>query len=331
MTLAVALAALAGCTSSDSGDPAPPPPKKEADKAEPAPEVAADADGKTGKRVTIANATPPVVTVEEAGADPKQALRFAPVAGTSEPMLMTLNMTMKMSAGGQKMPAVTSPPIITTGKTEVTGVTADKITMVYKIESMTVQDKAGTNPAMVKTMRSMLEGLEPFEAHVEMDARGVMLGGYVDIPEGLPAPMQQMMEQLQQSLAQIVVPLPSEPVGVGARWTSVGQVEQGGMKIQQTAHYSLDKHADEAVSLAVTVKQELVDPSFEPPGMPGVKGKIELFQSGGKGNVELSLTHLTPTSMSTEIKLKMAMAISAMGQEQKMDMDMDMGMAIERK
>ena len=184
---------------------------------------------------------------------------------------------------------------------------------------------------MVKTLKTMLDGMQSFEAHLELDRRGALLGGYVDVPQALPAPMQQMTEQLQQSFAQIQVPLPEEPVGPGAKWTAVGTVEQGGMKIEQTARYEMLEKNDAGMKLKVDIEQKLIDNDFKPPGMPGVKAKINLFQSAGSGNLELSTAYLSPTDMSTNIKLKMGMDIEAMGQKQKQDMSMDMSLQMQRQ
>ncbi len=329
----VILGALLLLGPSCAGKEATPPPKEEAKQEAPKPEVepeAAPAESDT-KRVEVAKAEPPKVTVDDAGADPKEALRLAPKVGAEETMAMTMNMKMKMAMAGQKMPAVTTPPMIVDARAKVDEISGETMKLTYAIDGMHVGDSKDANPAMVETLRSMLEGMSAFEAHLEMDTRGVLLGGYVDVPQGLPAPLQQMTEQLQQSFAQIQVPLPVEPVGVGAKWTAVGTVDQGGMKIEQTAKYELLSREGDSIKLKLQVSQKLVDPNFSPPGMPGVKAKIDAFQSGGKGNLDISLTNLMPTEMASTIKLKMAMNISAMGQEQKQDMEMEMGLALERK
>ena len=321
------------CTSSDEK------PKEEtktaeakADKApEPETKTAEDDGGADTKRVEIAKAEPPKVTVDDAGGEPKETLRFSPKAGSEETVVMTMGMTMAMSMGGQKMPAVTTPPMIVDARAQVDNVEENKMLVTYIVDGMRVGDSKGANPAMVKTLATMLDGMKSFEAHLELDRRGALLGGHVDVPQALPAPMQQMTEQLQQSFAQIQVPLPEEAVGPGAKWTAVGTIEQGGMKIEQTAHYEMVEKTDAAMKLKVAIEQKLIDNDFKPPGMPGVKAKINLFQSEGSGTLELSTDYLSPTDMATNVKLKMGMDIEAMGQKQKQDMEMDMSLQMQRK
>ncbi|MEM6995110.1 MAG: hypothetical protein AAF721_31645 [Myxococcota bacterium] len=311
---------------------APSPPEAEPKQAAaPAPVPAPEPEEAKTKRVEIAKAEPPKVTLEKAGADPKEALRLAPTVAAEESIVLTMEMKMKMAASGQKMPAVTTPPMIVDARARVDAADGDTLKLTYAIDRIRVGESKNANPAVVATLKSMLEGMDAFEAHFEMDTRGLLAGGYVDVPTGLPPRMQQMTEQLQDSFAQIPVPLPEEPVGVGAKWTSVGTVDQGGMKIQQVAKYELLSRNGADIKLRLKFSQKLIDPTFAPPGMPGVKAKVASFQSGGKGEVEVSMGHLTPTSRKSSTKLKMLMNMSAMGQERKQDLEMDMGLALVRK
>ena len=49
----------------------------------------------------------------------------------------------------------------------------------------------------------------------------------------------QLLDQMQQSFAQMGAPFPDEPIGVGARWTVNTLIAQQGMKVQQVATYEL--------------------------------------------------------------------------------------------
>lgn len=316
----------------DKEDTPAPETKAEPEKVAPAPEPEPEPEeeAKT-KRVDIAKADPPTVTIDRAGANPKEVLRLAPTVGEEESVVMTMTMKMKMAMAGQRIPAVTTPPIVIDVHARVDELKDTRMKITYAVDGMHVGQSKDANPAMVETLKSMLDNMDSFQAHLEMDLRGVLYGGYVDVPVGLPAPMQQMTEQLQQSFAQLQVPLPEEAVGVGAKWTAVSTVDQGGMQIEQTAKYQLLSREGTNLKLKLTVSQKLVDPNFKPPGMPGVSAKIGAFQSGGGGKLELSLAHLTPTSLESTIKLKMAMDISAMGQQQKQDMEMEMALVLARK
>ena len=143
------------------------------------------------KRIDVAPAEPPTVELLAAGTDP-QELRLDPKVGTKEGLNMTMNMEMSMSMGGQKMPPVTTPPMVTKMSTSVDDVSGDVIKSTVSVDAFEVKEGPGSNPQMVETMRSMLKDFTSFKASLEMDRRGALRGGTVDVPQGLPAPMQQM-------------------------------------------------------------------------------------------------------------------------------------------
>lgn len=301
--------------------------KEAADKDAAAAELAPPAQGT--KRIDVAPAAPPEVTLLEAGTDPSE-MRLDPKVGTAEGLNMTMNMEMSMSMGGQKVPPVVTPPLVTKMSTTVDAVEGDIIKSTVSVDSFEVADGPGSNPAMVETMRSMLKDFTSFKATIEMDRRGALKGGVVDVPQGLPDPMQQMINQMQQNFAQIQVPLPEEPVGVGGKWKATTTIDQSGMKLKQIVEYELLERDGNKCKLSARVTQELVDPNFSPPGMPGVKAKIKLFSGTGEGELELELDHVTPVKSNIDIKVRLGMDIEAMGQKQTQDMEMKMGMLMER-
>lgn len=283
------------------------------------------------KRVDFTSVAPPKITLDKAGADPKERLRFMPKVGVEEAVVMTMNMTMKMSMAGQQLAPVTTPPMLVDARGTVESVEDGAMQITYAIDGMRVGKGEGTDAATAETLRSVLADVKGFEAKMTVNDRGVATAGYVNVPLGLPPHVQQLTEQVQQSLAQMQVPLPEESVGVGAQWTVVTQVEQGGMSIEQTARYEITKRDGTALGLSVKFSQKLVDDKFEPAAMPGVTGTIDRFQSGGSGEVSLALDQVTPQSLSTTNKLKMALSISTGGNQSKQDMEMDLGVKMVRK
>lgn len=278
------------------------------------------------KRIEIASAEPPEIVVIEAGTDP-QVLRLNPVVGTSETLKMIMKINMQM---GPAMPPVDMPPMVTSISGVANEVTEDSIKATMKFESMTVEPEPDTPKMLVEQLEKTFEGFKSFKSVVEIDKRGALLGGYTDMPQGLPAPMQQSMNQMQESFGKLQVPLPEEAVGVGGKWNAISQVDQGGLRLKQTATYELLGREGDRVQLKVNIEQKLVDNTFKPPGMPGVEGTIERYSGGGSGTLELKLDKLTPTKSAMTMNVDMKIKMSVMGQEQVQEIAMKLGIDLER-
>ncbi len=318
LLLSVACTAASEPKATDEAEPAAEP------RAEPA-EESDDAPAGT-KRIEIAASEPPVIALLEPGTNP-ETLRFRPTTGSEEAMVMTMRMNMKM---GPTMPAVDMPPIVTSMRSIVDAVSDDRIEATVMFESMTVEAQPGTPPAVVDSMESALEGFESFRSSLKMNKRGALLGGTIDAPQGLPAPLQQTMNQMQESFGKLQVPLPEEAVGIGGRWRAVSKVAQGGMKLEQTATYEILERTDDTVKLAVELGQQVVDNTFEPPGMPGVTGTIDRYEGSGNGTLELQLDKLTPTRSDMNIIVDMKMTVEMFGQSQEQEMIMKVDVGLER-
>lgn len=278
------------------------------------------------KQIEIASSTPPSITLIEAGTDP-QTLRLSPAAGATEAMKMTMVMTMQMGPG---IPTVEMPPMVTTMSSVVDSVSEGSIKATVKFESIAVEAAASTPKVLVDNLEQTLAGFESFESRVEIDERGALLGGTVDVPQSLPAPLQQTMNQMQESFGKLQVPFPEEPVGVGGRWKALSNIEQGGMKIEQTATYEMLSREGDTIALTVGITQKVTDPEFSPPGMPGVTGTIERYEGGGSGALKLQLDKLTPTESEMTINVDMKMTVDVLGQSQAQELSLDVDVALAR-
>jgi len=238
-----------------------------------------------------------------------------------------MTMSMKMGPG---MPAIDMPPMVTSMSGVATEVTDERIKATMQFDSIAIEPKPDTPQMLVDQLKQTLDGFESFKSSVELDKRGALLGGHSDVPQGLPGPMQQTMNQMQESFGKLQVPLPEEAVGVGGKWKAVSEVEQGGMKLEQTATYEVLSREGDAVSLKVGIEQKLVSKEFEPPGMPGVKGTIDRYTGGGSGTLELKLDKLTPTKSDMTVEIDMKMTVSVMGQDQAQEIAMKMDIDLAR-
>ncbi|MCX4246851.1 DUF6263 family protein [Paraliomyxa miuraensis] len=310
---------LGACTSSKT------------DEVEAAAAAAASAPAEGVDLVDIPVREPPRVQVEVPGAEPLRPLRLHPAAGTRESMEMSVGMTMSMRNGAQDLPSIPVPTTKTRLSAVLEEVTAEEFTVRHAVDAVEVVPVPGTPPQVLEQVRQSVEPLARYRAVVRMDPRGAVRGGQVELPRDVPALVHQTMQQMTQNLGQLAVPLPAEPVGVGASWTATHELEQNGMKLRQTGRYTLRALEGEHVTLDATIEQELLDPNVEAPGMMGATARVSDFSSSGRGTLELDLDRLMPTTVSLGIDLHMVMDVTVLGQNQHMEMDMGMQMDMRRQ
>lgn len=317
LLVAALLMPPAGCTSKDEAN---------------ARAAEAEAEAKAGgiETVEIPPRPAPKVTVDDPGQEPRELLRLHPTKGDVDELEMSVGIRMSMRNGMQNMPAIPVPTTKTRLRAEVEDVGADGFSVRHAVEGVEVVSTPQTPEMVVTKVKESVEPLTQYRAVMRMDERGAVLGGTVEIPRDLPAMVHQTMQQMTESLGQLAAPLPEEPVGVGARWTAVHEIQQNGMKMRQTGHYSLLEREGDRLQLEVTIEQELLDPNVSPPGMLGGSARVGRFDSSGHGSLDLDLARITPASMSVTVDLSMEMDITVLGNSQHMEMDMGMDMDMVR-
>lgn len=235
-----------------------------------------------------------------------------------------------MRNGAQDMPSVPIPVTKTRMTAEVLDVEPGRFSVRHEVEGVDVMAQEGTPPAVVEAIEANIEPLRKYKAVTQMSERGAVLGGSAELPRDLPAMVHQTMRQMTESMSQMAVPLPSELVGKGARWDTVHEIEQNGMKLRQTGHYSIVERNGDQVTLALTMEQELLDPAVDVPGMLGATARVGKFESAGRGSVELDLRRVTPTAIRLRVDLSMTMDVSVLGQDQHVETDMGIDMQMTR-
>jgi hypothetical protein len=76
------------------------------------------------------------------------------------------------------------------------------------------------------------------------------------------------IDELSQRLLGVAVPLPSVPIGVGARWRAVTVLRQGLGVVKQTASYELIGQDGPSLTLTVDIKRVAEEQRVAAPGMP---------------------------------------------------------------
>jgi len=270
----------------------------------------------------------PVVKLIDAGQEPRAPMRLAIASDQKEVMAMTMKMAMAMD-GVQKLPHTRLPAMVMNMGLAVTEVNAHG-DFRYDFTLDAVDVVAGDSPpAMVEALRTALGAMKGITGHSRLTSRAEVCEASVKVPDAVPPQLKQTMDGLQQSMAQISVPFPEEPVGVGARWEVSTRLANQGVDLNQTTTYEIVERTPTTVKVATKITQRAAPQKMNPPGLPpGAVVNLESLDSSGSGTTVFDLTRVVPQDGQVIMATKMAMTIEMMGQKQAMSMDMDLDVAI---
>lgn len=284
-----AILVAAACGGSQK-PPVPPTPLPEA-KADPAPDAKPEVKPET-KPEPPAPAGPLDVTVPaptmsvklvSPGKGKREALKFTPKAGGKQQVELALDFAEKQQApaelGGDSENA--APTVLLTGDAEVRTVDpAGKAEYVVTVSNTDVHDATNKVPA---------ETLEKFK-HAASSLQGLTIsstlannGGSGDVKLHIEKPKAE--SEAAVDLVRMTLPtlpmLPTEPVGVGAKWqvTKTTKIVDK-VDVTQTTDYELTAHKGNTWTIKGTTKVTGGDQDV---------GGAKLSKIGGSGNVEVAL------------------------------------------
>jgi hypothetical protein len=145
---------------------------------------------------------------------------------------------------------------------------------------------------MAQRYRGQVQGRR---ASATIDARGRI--ELVELTAGSePAPGAHTRREMLQILAESVVPLPEEPVGVGARWQVTMLLGRGAAMVNQVATYELlGIEKSGAWRIRATLAQDGEQQLVTAPELPaGVTAELVALVWRAEGELEVSPSALTP-------------------------------------
>jgi hypothetical protein len=278
-------------------------------------------------------ATSAQVKLLEAGAEPRKVLRLHPKAGDKQTLGMTLKMAMEMKMGDTEMPAMKMPAISLTMDATVKSVSPEgEITYDMVMSDASVAEDAEVLPQIAEAMKTAFTSIKGSSGAGTMSDRGLSKGVELKGPAGAAAPqVNQAMEQMREAFAHVVVALPEEAVGAGARWQASRPLKTQGMTIEQTTTYELVSVAGERATVKSTIAQQAANQKIENPVMPGMKLDVTKMTGTGNGEIRLDLTKLLAPEGTMDLHTDIEMGLDMGGQKQAMNTKLDLKMRLEAK
>lgn len=274
LPLAAALLVLAGCgDDSDGGSAAETttPTAEASEEPEPTEEATDEPTADPADEESACTDGPPQVTLTEPGAEPRAPMELSPTAGDSVALDMRMASEASQTVDGEAQPNQPIPAMLMGFEATIDEVTDDEIAMSF------VYDKAefeSDDPALAGALDSMV-GLT---GTITTTRNGAFVDGSVDT-SGLDPMLAQATGQLDAQLEQLTQPLPTEPVGVGAVWTTTTAIDSNGVVFCSVATYRLTEFDGDSYALETEVAQQA-----EPTTIEDQSATIEVIEGSGSGS-----------------------------------------------
>ncbi len=269
-----------------------------------------------------------IVTLIDAGAEPRVPLRFRPPAGQVTHTEMLTRMTMTQQIGDMQAPSMAMPEMRIVMTTTVDDVSDDgSITTTAEFTDTSVDDEPGVNPMMRQEMQNMLRSMRGTTVQSTVTDRGIVLAAEMDLPDTVDPAMRLQMEGLASSLEQFASPVPDEAVGIGAKWTVRSTLTDHGMTIEQTATFTLRSKNGDELELDVEMEQTAPQQNVDNPGLPpGATMELIRLSTEGKGRTRLNLAQVMPIQANVDMisDSEMNFVMNDVTQRMKQRMEMSM-------
>ena len=128
-------------------------------------------------------------------------------------------------------------------------------------------------------------------------SRGMSSDVRIILPAKMSPRLRASVDSIKGIFADLLIPLPMEPVGIGARWEVTQPMETPQIKYTQIARYTLVHREGDKLTLEMSV--EHLAPKQEVPSPNSAKLMLESLTTSGTGTIETQLSSIVPTSAFT--------------------------------
>ena len=272
---------------------------------------------------------PTIITLISPGAAPRTALRYNVAPTYKGHMDMNMTMGMSMSLPGMGAQSMDIPTMKLGADIGVTSVTpAGDIAFDFAYTGVRLDQTAGVDPTVSSMIAEMDAALKSVRGTGTTTSRGASRGFQIDLSKVNNPQISQMMGSLSSSLDNVLIPLPEEAVGVGARWESRQAIKSQGFQVFQKTLWELVSFDGKTAKLKATLEQMAPPQPLNSPAMPaGADMSLDKFTGAGTGTLAISLDALVPTS-EVNSQTNMSMSVNAGGSAQQISIGMTLKMTI---
>jgi len=283
LTLLVLAATACGSEGNDAEPPAP---------------ATSEAPPSTAPETTLAAASG--VTLEEAGAQPRQPLTLKIATGSVARAAMVNKLGIELTVDGRALPMGVAPATKVVIEQRADRVDADGTThFSVTFADVSVVATPGADPALARQVEAGMAQLEGLRGTGVVDAHNEVRSFSIDSGRVTDPTVASTLGSVSSQIGNLSAPFPKEPVGVGARWTVRRSATITGFTMEMTTRYTLRSRAGDRYELDIT--QEAVSrrgPASFPNLPPEIRATVADFTLQSKGRLSGNLTRTIPLTSS---------------------------------
>ena len=267
-----------------------------------------------------------------AGAEPRAVLRYETPDGWLEKAQVTLDNRVAATLNEKEMPELRIPQIRATFHTKSDAPTPEGgVETVIAIAGVEARKADETAPEVTKEQRKTLAALEKTAAELHFDRSGLVSRAKLDTPATMPPALRNIVDAMEQAVRLLVVPLPEEPVGVGAVWKHERHFPLGGVSLREVTTYELIAREGDEITLAFKTEAAGTPGPFHPPHLPaGSRAELLRFQGTGTGTARIHVKRLAPLELTAKRRSEMEMRVGPLNKQMTMNITTEADTALER-
>ncbi len=146
----------------------------------------------------------------------------------------------------------------------------------FKLSAAEVLPDSKGHAPMVSAMDGEMKKLIGLSGYAVVNNRGIIKDASVTFPSAAG----QLVEPLVNEISRLAMPLPEEPVGVGAKWEVRMPVKMGPLNSSQVVTYTVNEIKGDTGKIAVALELTAPAQKIESPNMTaGTEMYLESFKS----------------------------------------------------
>jgi hypothetical protein len=175
----------------------------------------------------------------------------------------------------------------------------------FKVGDANLTGTDSAHPSLLVEMRKGVAQLIGSTGHLVVDPLGLQSDLVLQVPAGIGQELTQFMNSARLAIGQMVVPMPLEPIGAGAKWEAVKTIVQDGISVREKTYFELvgldGPRALIRTQTALTAEKQRI----ALPGLPdGVSAEVVSLRGSGSGQMEVDLRRLVPGSAREKVALQ---------------------------
>lgn len=260
-------------------------------------------DACEGKKDNGPPIEPPDLQMVSAGNAPRKLVRYHVPKGTSQSLEVTIDMSLTAGDMGGPVPTIVMSLLL--GAEDVTP--DGGIKLHTTIVDVTARDRPESKiPA--SAIAGPLEAMKGIAVTSTLSPSGRISKAEVEGGKQLPADVATQLTALTSSFENVVMPLPNEPIGVGAVWRSSRELAQNGMRLTTVNTFNVIAITGDKIEYTLETQVHGTDQEITQGGTTVTITDIT-GAGGGKGTL-----HLDKLDFESELTAQLRSKMQAKGE-----------------